>query len=131
MAQEQQGAAGQQPGAGQLLIPEDLRSFLHPTALETLRKLGPVHQESFVREFRRRAKKIALAYLWWMFPVPLMGVHYGYMGKWPTQFVFWATLGGFGFWWLVDAFRIPGLVRDLNSTIAQDLVRDIAIMAQA
>jgi hypothetical protein len=127
MAQEQQGAAGQQPGAGQLLVPDDIRSFLHPTALETLRKLGPVHQESFVREFRRRAKKMSLAYLWWV----LLGSHYAYMGKWPTQFLFWVTSGGLLVWWLVDAFRIPGLVRDLNSTIAQDLVRDIAIMAQA
>jgi hypothetical protein len=48
-----------------------------------------------------------------------------------VQFLFWFTLGGLLVWWLVDAFRIPGLVRQYNEDVAVSLMRDLAIMAQA
>ena len=36
--------------------------------------------------------------------------------------IYWLTVGGFGFWMLVDMFRIPGMVERKNEDIARELM---------
>lgn len=50
------------------------------------------------------------AYLLWFF----FGCHYGYLGNWKTQVLYWLTAGGCGIWMIVDIFRIPLLVVRYN-----------------
>ncbi len=121
-------------GAGReerpLLVPEDVRALLHPSAIDTLRQLGPQRQESFLWEYRHRCKRVGTAYLWWMLP-PILSPHYGYLDRWPLQFVYWLTLGGLGLWWLLDGFRLPRMVREANVVIADRLVREVVVTSRS
>ena len=59
---------------------------------------------------RRNLKDTLTAYLYWL----CFGSHYNYFDNMRTQVIFWVTLGGAGIWWLIDMFRIPGMVNDYN-----------------
>jgi len=50
-----------------------------------------------------------------------LGCHYGYLGKWGVQLVYWFTLGGLGLWMFIDMFRLSGLVKKHNNLIYQQL----------
>lgn len=57
-------------------------------------------------------KSLGVAYLTWF----LFGFHYVYLGRPIMTVLLWLsmfTFVGF-FWWLVDAFRLPGLVEEYN-----------------
>ena len=56
-------------------------------------------------------KSKVLAYFFWF----LLGAHYAYLGKWGTQFLYWITLGGFGFWALIDLFTLGSKVETYNT----------------
>ena len=56
-------------------------------------------------------KSTTVTYLLWFF----FGLHYIYLGKIGTQFLYWITLGGLGVWAFVDLFRIPGMVERKNN----------------
>ncbi|GIQ88750.1 hypothetical protein KIPB_011075 [Kipferlia bialata] len=59
------------------------------------------------------AKNLLLTYvLWAVFSV--LGVHRFYLGKVCSGILFICTFGGFGIWWLVDAFLIPSMVMEVN-----------------
>jgi hypothetical protein len=51
----------------------------------------------------------------------LFGTHYAYLGKWGVQFLFWFTLGGFGFWTFIDLFTISGKVARYNAEIYRQI----------
>ena len=57
-------------------------------------------------------KKLGIAYLAWAF-----GLHYAYLEEWGMLALFWLTAWGLGIWWLVDAVRLPELVRMRNTGI--------------
>jgi len=84
-------------------------------------KLPPQKQEEFIEEYRRKAKSVGIAYILWL----LLGWHYVYLRKWGIQILFWLTLGGLFIWWLIDAFRIPGMIRDYNKDVAVDVLRNL------
>jgi hypothetical protein len=86
-----------------------------------LAKLSAQKQEEFVEEYRRKAKSPGWAYLLWF----LAGAHYAFLRKWGLQVLFWVTLGGLFFWWIIDAFRIPGMIKDYNKDIAVDVLRNL------
>ncbi|GAB4191797.1 MAG: hypothetical protein OHK0057_11330 [Thermoflexibacter sp.] len=76
-------------------------------------------QRDFLNEYNRRAKNLVLSYiLHFIFPA-----HYLYLDKILTQIIFWITFGGFGFWWFIDIFRMPSLVKDRNKEIADECLR--------
>jgi hypothetical protein len=127
MSQEQGTQA--QPAERQearLYVPDSLAATLPAMVRHSLAKLPAERQAEFLELYRKRAKSTAVGYLLWF-----IAWHYAYVGKWGVQFLFWFTLGGLFVWWLVDAFRIPGLVRQYNEDVAVSLMRDLAIMAQA
>jgi TM2 domain-containing membrane protein YozV len=81
------------------------------------------------REFSSPPKNIAIAYLLWFF-LGGLGIHRFYLRQSPTAvimllltvlgyfltffvvgfFLLWAV----GIWWIIDAFLIPGMVRQAN-----------------
>ena len=90
-----------------------------------LAKLEPEFQQAFQREYSKRRKSLFMAYVAWF----LLGWHYLYLGKIGLQFAFWFTAGGFLVWWVLDFFRLPGVVSRLNEDTALELMTQIKTMA--
>jgi TM2 domain-containing membrane protein YozV len=105
----------------QLMIPPSLMGQIPPMVKSELAKLSPQKQSEFLHEFERKAKSTGLAYLCLI----LFGIHYAYLGRWGIQIIFWITCGGFLLWWLIDLFRVGGLIRDKNQDIAVDAMRNL------
>ena len=101
-----------------LVIPARVASSLSRTVREQLAYLTPDQQRAFLWRYRAQAKSqvVALAFL------PL-GWHYLYLRKRGLQVLFWLTLGGLAAWWVLDVFRIRGLVRDYNRRVAMHVMR--------
>jgi TM2 domain-containing membrane protein YozV len=70
------------------------------------------------RAYKRRHKSLSTAYVLWL----LLGFHYVYLGRAGTQIIFSLTLGGLLVWWLLDLFRLPGMLRTYNEDVARDLM---------
>lgn len=87
-----------------------------------LSKMSAQKQEEFLEEYKRKAKSTGIAYL---FLIIVFATHYGYVGKWGLQIVFWLTLGGFWMWWIVDLFRLPSVISDYNKDVAIDVMRNL------
>jgi hypothetical protein len=64
-----------------------------------------------------KMKSTGTAYFCWFF----LGCHYGYLGKWGVQILYWLTLGGVGVWMLIDFFRMGSIVNKHNTIIAQQI----------
>lgn len=77
-------------------------------------------QKAFLRDLKQRRKSLGTAYLAWF----LLGWHYLYLGRVLVQIAFWITFGGFLVWWLIDLFRLPGVVRRLNEDTARRLLAE-------
>jgi hypothetical protein len=86
-----------------------------------LARLPAQRQEEFVEEYRRKSKSLPVAYLFWFF----LGLHYAYTRNWGTQVIFWLTVGGLGVWWIVDAFRVPQIIRNYNKDAATEVLRSL------
>lgn len=93
-----------------MTIPDSLASAYSRLPLEA--------QAAVDRDYRLRAKSPITAYLAWFF----LGWHYLYLRRVGLQIAFWVTFGGFLVWWLIDAFRVPGLVARLNEDTARELM---------
>ena len=61
-------------------------------------------------------RSVAVAYVLWIL-LGLFGVHRFYCGRIGTGLLWLFTAGVFGIGWLVDAFLIPGLVREANDSV--------------
>lgn len=88
--------------------------------------------------FEANRKSALLAYVLWFF-LGFFGVHRFYLGRigsgigmlvlhalsWATV---WILIGYVGFailglWWVIDALLIPGMTRDYNNRLVDDLTR--------
>ncbi len=107
----------------QLLLPFSVVERLAVGLQYVLAELPPEAQEAFWDEYRRRARAIGVAYVFW-----LLFSHYGYLRRWGRQVVFWATVGGLLVWWLVDLFRLPRLVEEYNRDTALTVLRLLRLM---
>lgn len=59
-------------------------------------------------------KSVFITYVLWLFG-GFFGLHHLYLHRDLQAFLWWSTLGGyFGIGWLVDLFKIPAMVRDVN-----------------
>lgn len=103
-------------------IPASIADRVPSMVRNELSKMSAQNQEEFVEEFKRKSKSIGLAYLLLIF---VFALHYGYVRKWGLQVLFWLTGGGLFIWWLVDLFRIPGIIRDYNKDTATDIMRNL------
>lgn len=109
-----------------LYISASVSDSLPSMVRNELSKMPAQKQEEFVEEYKRKSKSIGTAYL---FLVIILAMHYGYMGKWGLQVVFWLTGGGFLIWWIVDLIRLPGMIKDYNKDIATDTMRNLKAMS--
>lgn len=100
------------------LIPNDVMDDLPQDVWTDVIKLPVINQARFVEEFRRKRKSRSTAYVLWL----VLGLHYGYLGKWSTQFLYWATGGGVFVWTVLDLFRMSKLVHDANVEIARTVL---------
>lgn len=104
-----------------LMLPSSVASNLPAMVRNELSRMSANSQDAFLEDYKRKAKGSGMTYLFWL----LFGLHYGYLGAWGKQVLFWCTLGGFGFWWLIDLFRIPGVVEGYNKDVATDVMRNL------
>jgi len=124
------------PGAGEKLSEQGniLPNSLHISSLivaelpvlvrNELVTLPAQWQQEFAEEYTRNKKSLGLAYL---FLIIIFCAHYGYLKKWGLQILFWVTAGGLGIWWLIDLFRLPGLVKNYNIDLAIHVMRNLKV----
>jgi len=109
-----------------LYISASIADSLPSMVKNELAKLPAQKQEEFVEEYKRKAKSVGIAYL---FLIVILAMHFGYLRKWGLQIVFWLTGGGFFIWWLIDLFRLAGLVKNYNKDVATDTMRNLKAMS--
>ena len=66
-----------------------------------------------------------MAYIAWL----VFGWHYLYMGRVGMQFAFWCTGGFLVVGYLIDFFRVPGMVSLRNEDLARELMAQHKLMA--
>jgi hypothetical protein len=103
------------------LVPASISDNLPSMVRNEVAKLSAQRQGEFLEEYNRKAKSAGWAYVLWL----VLGAHYLYLRKWGFQVLFWLTFGGLLIWWIVDAFRIPGMIRDYNKDNAVDVLRNL------
>lgn len=83
-------------------------------------------------------KSVIVTYLLWFF-LGWFGIHRFYVGKWISGFIllaltlvagatYWIFIGMVlmavpGLWWLIDALLIPGMVREYNNDLVDEVSR--------
>lgn len=81
-------------------------------------------------EVQKNGKNLGIAYLFWFF-LGGFGAHRFYLGKKGSaiaQLILTLTVVGIvvsGIWVLVDAFLIPGIVREINDDVEQKVGQEI------
>lgn len=124
---DQQSPQNMQQGpvsnGNKLFISASIRDNLPSMVRNELSNLSAQRQQEFVEEYNRKKKSLALAYFL-MLPLCFC-IYYGYIHKWGLQFLFWFTAGGLFIWWLIDLFRIPGLIKNYNMDIANEVMRNL------
>ena len=84
-------------------------------------------QALFREEYTRKAKSKTKGLLFLI----LLGFHYLYIRRTGLQIAFWLTGGGLFVWWIIDLFRIGGMVKKYNQEVALQAMRDIITFKQA
>lgn len=79
------------------------------------------------QEVDSRKKSNAAAWLLWVFLAP-NGAHRFYLGRIGTGIAMLFTLGGLLIWALVDAFLIPGMLRDNQLKVQKEVLEEIVAM---
>ena len=98
---------------------------------------APYDTETMMR-YDANKKSALLAYVLWFF-LGFFGVHRMYLGRvgsgiamlvlhglsWLTWWILigWLGFGILGLWWLIDALLIPGMARDCNNRLVDELTR--------
>lgn len=108
-----------------LYIPQSIMDNLSLLAKKQLSEMTELQQAEFVDSYRRKAKSTGIGYVCWLF-----SLHYAYVGQWGLEIIFLCTMGGFFIWWLVDAFRVPGIINNYNRDVAMDILREIKLMSK-
>lgn len=108
----------------ELLVPRHVIAVLPAMVKSELAKLPAQGQQEFLEEFDRKSRGLGVAYL-----CSLLYCHYGYLGRWGMTAIIWiAAIITFGIagliWWFIDLIRMPSLVRNHNSDIALEVLRN-------
>lgn len=108
-----------------LYISSAVADLLPAMVKDELSGMPAAKQEQFMEDFKRKSKSVGVAYLLWV----VLGLHYGYLGKWGLQVVYWITGAGVFVWAIIDLFRIPGMVRDHNKDAAIEVMRNLKALS--
>jgi hypothetical protein len=112
------------PNASAMITQHSEFAKLPMMVKQQLATLPVAQQQAFMEDFKRRAKSVAVGYIFWLF-----GLHYAYLGKWGTLLLYWVTAGGLVIWIIVDAFRISRLVGDFNKDVAIDVMSSLRMVS--
>jgi hypothetical protein len=104
-------------------LPESLRNQVPNAVLRKIDDMDEITQLGFAEEFSKNKKSPLLAFLLVGF-----GLHYAYLGRVWLTLLFIFTLGGIGIWWFIDIFRVFGMVRERNRSVAIQVLRDIQVL---
>jgi len=105
-----------------------IKNQIPEAVYQKVTSMEPVAQMGFVDEFNRQKKSTGVAYIFWALG-SVLGLHYLYFKK-PLLFIlFLFTMGGFCIWWLIDLFRVPGIIKTQNKSIAMNVLRDIQVLS--
>ena len=108
-------------------IPSEILDSLPSTVKFNLVKMSQESQLSFVEEYKRKRKTMPMAYLaWCVFYIHNIYLEKGF-GIWFLQILSLCMIVGIA-WVIIDLFRIPKMVRELNADIAKSIFRDIKII---
>lgn len=88
--------------------------------LDQYKKLSDDAKTSFGRLYADRKKKKGLAIF-----LAIIGVHYIYLGRWGAFFGYLLTGGGVLIWWLIDLFRVSGMIDRVNEDTAMKLIHQL------
>lgn len=99
--------------------------LIAPIAISAVSKLDDAQMMAFRQEVDNKGRSLAMGYLAWVF----FGLHYGYYKKYGWQVLFWLTMGGFGLWWAVDAFRMAGIRKEYYHSITTQAAKDIRALS--
>jgi len=105
----------------QHLIPLEIMQELPFAVNHQLQELPEIVQADFLKKYKKLSKSMTLTYFLHFFAP----VHYLYLGKFLTQFLYWITFGGMGIWAIIDIFRIPDMVKRYNERIADRCLREV------
>ncbi|UJF33459.1 TM2 domain-containing protein [Paenibacillus hexagrammi] len=81
-------------------------------------------------EMSKKQKSSGVAWLLWFFTGGIGG-HRFYLGKTGTGVAMLLTLGGLGFWTLIDLFLLSGMIRDTNDRIENEVISELRLINQA
>lgn len=101
-------------------IPDSLRRKIPAMVATELDAMSEAEYAAWAEEFTRRSKSFGLAVVTWL----LFGWHYVYVRRWGVQLLFWCTAGGALIWWMIDLFRLGGIVDDYNKGVAVQVLKD-------
>lgn len=104
-------------------LPASLCKQVPDAVLRKIDNMDEAAQLGFAEEFSRNKKSSLVAFL-----LVGAGLHYAYLGRVWLTLLFLFTMGGFGIWWLIDIFRVFGLVRERNRSVAIQVLRDIQVL---
>lgn len=81
------------------------------------------------QEVESRKKSTAATWLLWVF-LGFAGAHRFYLGRIGTGVAMLLTIGGLLIWALVDAFLIPGMLRDNERKVQAEILEELAALRQ-
>jgi TM2 domain-containing membrane protein YozV len=81
-------------------------------------------------EFSKQKKSVSATWLLWVF-LGGIGGHRYYLGKIGSGILMTLTVGLFGFWTLIDAFLITGMIRKENEKIEAEIIERIQTLRAA
>ena len=94
---------------------------------DMLSKLPPEDQEKFVAEFKEKMIDPATG---GMMCVLLPPVAYIKMGEYALAILFFATLGGCGFWYLFELGMVKNRIAKYNDRVAGEIIQTLKFMRQ-
>jgi len=103
------------------IIPEEIFKKLPRTVKAELPTLSADAQNKFLEIYKRKRKSLGIA-------LPLVlayGMHFVYLEESSSGIWFWFTVGGFGIWWIIEFFRVGGMVKDFNSYVALKAIAEV------
>lgn len=105
-----------------LLVEDSIVDTLPSMVRNELAKLPAQRQAEFVEEYKRKHKSMSMSFV-----LAFFWLHYAHYGRRGMQFLFWLScLVMFGLiWWIVDLFRMHGIVTTYNKDTALEVMRNL------
>lgn len=108
-----------------LAIEESISKNLPMMLKEPLSKMSEEKQSIFVEEFKKRSKNVGIMTVLAVFlPIQLF-----LLGKTGLGLVYWLTLGGLGIWWVIEIFLTSKRVKEYNTDVGTQILRDMKLMS--